>query len=122
VSPGTYTATLDVAGALAEQTFQVRGDPLMTLTQEQYEERETFLSGIAAAQRQLQNMSGNRGNSELEARARQVRQQMGRLYSQFNGGGVRQGSLYPPTITQRQAWDALLGEMQQLEREFAGRR
>ncbi|MCZ6918139.1 MAG: glycosyl hydrolase [Gemmatimonadetes bacterium] len=119
VSPGTYTATLTVANAQAEQTFRVRGDPLMTLTQEQYEEREAFLSAIVAAQRRLQDIGGDRDRSDLATRARQMRQQMGRLYSQFNGRGVRQGSLYPPTMTQRQTWNALQEEMQQLEKDFA---
>jgi hypothetical protein len=36
-----------------------------------------------------------------------VRRDIGRLAAEFNGQGVRQGTLYPPTSTHRQRLQAL---------------
>jgi hypothetical protein len=43
VSPGTYTVTLEARGATFTQTVEVRGDPLLSVTQAMYEEREAYL-------------------------------------------------------------------------------
>jgi len=57
----------------------------------------------------------------LADRLRRLRTQVYRLASAFNGNGVRQGSLYPPTQTHRQRREdlqkALARELTKLERE-----
>ncbi|MEE9133638.1 MAG: hypothetical protein V3U13_08760, partial [Gemmatimonadota bacterium] len=55
----------------------------------------------------------------LARRVRRLRSQVYRLAAAFNGAGVRQGSLYPPTPTHRQRMDDLAGA---LERELAALR
>ncbi|MGH7529687.1 MAG: hypothetical protein ACREMN_04830, partial [Gemmatimonadales bacterium] len=51
VSPGTYTVTLTAGATVARQTVEVRGDPLIPLTEEQWREREEFLIAVLENQR-----------------------------------------------------------------------
>ncbi|MDH5643124.1 MAG: hypothetical protein OEY63_02900 [Gemmatimonadota bacterium] len=95
VSPGTYTATLSVGRAQTSQDFVVRGDPERLVTDAQYRERETFLNEVHALLSELAERGGN------DPALRRLRMQISGIYSELNGGGVRQGSLYPPTTTQR---------------------
>ena len=88
------------------------------LTQQMYEDRERFmLNTIALTTRISQAMrdndvstagrgSGFRGPTgsprtpgDMLRTARRIAQQ---VYGTLNGGGVRPGSLYPPTQTQRE--------------------
>jgi len=120
VSPGTYTARVTTRSARSTQSIEVRGDPMMTITQAQYEEREAFLRALVAAQRELSDMAQRaRGNRDTADRLRNLQRQLGRLYSSINGSGVRQGSLFPPTTTQRQLWEAARAELEQLRRDLA---
>ena len=121
VSPGSYTVTLDADGTRATQRVLVVGDPLMALTDEQWNEREAFLvdlqetqqrvhktsEAVAALVRELSEKTDSDSAALDSARAlqrevRQLRRDVGRLANQFNGQGVRQGSLHPPTETHRQ--------------------
>ena len=112
VSPGTYTITLEAGGAVATQTVEVRGDPQLPLTAAQWREREEFLLAVLeqqgkageAAQRARALPDSLRA---VRTRAGQVRRDLGRLAAEFNGQGVRQGSLYPPTSTHRQRLNTL---------------
>jgi photosystem II stability/assembly factor-like uncharacterized protein len=113
VSPGTYTLTLEARGTSASTTAEVRGDPELPLTQEQYEERETFLNEVVALQQEFTEALGPSGGfgfgreqadpnlSEEERALLQHRRQVQGVYNSLNASGVRQGSLYPPTETQR---------------------
>ncbi len=122
VSPGTYTARVTTWSARSTQSIEVRGDPLMTITQAQYEDREAFLLALVAAQRDVSEMTqAAGGNRDMTDRLRDLRRQLGRLYSSINGSGVRQGSLFPPTTTQRQRWEAAQAELEQLRQDLAGR-
>lgn len=121
VAPGEYTVTLTAGGATATQTLAVRGDPLMPITQTQWATRETFLVGLAEFQEQVAQTlervgaasAANADSVRAVARAlQQLRGQAGRLAGALNGSGVQQGSLYPPTTTQRETW-------QQIQRDFA---
>lgn len=112
VSPGTYTVKLEAGGATATQTVDVRGDPQLPLTAAEWREREEFLVAVLEDQRRAAE-AAQRARSlpdssrALRARVGEVRRNLGRLAAEFNGQGVRQGSLYPPTNTHRQRFQAL---------------
>ncbi|MEJ2184987.1 MAG: hypothetical protein P8Z36_03525, partial [Gemmatimonadota bacterium] len=130
VSPGTYTVTLIAGGARASQKVVVRGDPLMPLTDAQYREREAFLLSVQEMQRKVSQAARDADQLRRQLRARQdslrkaggvpagmaaridsvsalgdrlnrLRRGVFGLASQFTGSGARQGSLYPPTETQK---------------------
>jgi hypothetical protein len=110
------------------QSLEVWGDPLMPITQDEWEDRESFLLAVLDLQRRAAQ-AGERADAlrervtapdapeALRARADAVtalarrlngiRRQAFSLASVFNGSGVRQGSLYPPTQDQRRALRAL---------------
>jgi photosystem II stability/assembly factor-like uncharacterized protein len=99
VSPGTYTVTLVANGTRATRTVQVLPDPgKPELTVAQYRAREAFLLELTATQNKLAERL-RAGNAS--AALRRAAGRLGTLASQFNGRGAVQGSLYPPTITQR---------------------
>ncbi|MGI9627575.1 MAG: VPS10 domain-containing protein [Longimicrobiales bacterium] len=98
VSPGLYTVELAARGTTVKRRIEVRGDPDLPLTAADYREREAFLLELLDLRDRLSNGDAN-GNGAL----REIRQ----LYSAINGGGVRQGTLYPPTATQRAALDRI---------------
>lgn len=131
VSPGTYTVTLRAGRARSSQTVVVRGDPLLALEPTDWHERETFLLALLDVQRRSweADRQANQLRRELVAerdslaaegvaparliqrvdsvsalarRLRDIRRTAYRLAEELNGSGVRQGSLYPPTETQRQ--------------------
>ncbi|MFQ5702918.1 MAG: hypothetical protein ACE5HT_02740 [Gemmatimonadales bacterium] len=143
VSPGTYTVTLDADGVRATQRVSVVGDPLMAISDDQWNEREEFLMDLQQTQQQVQetteavatlvrelSQSTDSSSATLDsARAlqrtlRQLRRRAGGLASEFNGQGVRQGSLYPPTATHRQRKSQLeeslhkaMASLEELERK-----
>ncbi len=145
VSPGTYTVTLQAAGAHSSRTVEVRGDPRLALTQGDWREREAFLLELLDLQRRTwdadqradslsRRVAAERDSlaaqgavpAELASRAdslaalarrlRALRYRAYRLAGAYNGRGVRQGSLYPPTRTHRQLMRDLEEE---LKRELA---
>ncbi|MCJ7629976.1 MAG: hypothetical protein MUO50_16495, partial [Longimicrobiales bacterium] len=113
VSPGTYSVTLAARGTTTSTAMVVKGDPEMPLTQSQYEEREAFLTDLQALQVEFTRVLGpgggfGRGGSgqaqgmtETQQALAQHRRNVGSVYQALNGGGVRQGSLYPPTQSHR---------------------
>ncbi len=130
VSPGTYTVTLEADGMRASQSVIVKGDPLMPLTEADWQAREEFLVSILQTQhrateaiergtslrRQLVSRRDSLEGAGAEVptplaaavdsaqavarRLQRLRGQLSGLANQLNGSGVRQGSLYPPTETQ----------------------
>jgi photosystem II stability/assembly factor-like uncharacterized protein len=109
VSPGTYTVTLDARGTTSTRTVEVLGDPELPVTLAQYREREAFLLRVLALQNQANTarlaMAGIAGGPELES-LEQVDDVLEEVYEEINGSGVRPGTLYPPTVTQRERLDA----------------
>jgi len=103
VSPGVYTAELSAGGGTHSRAFRVRGDPDLPLTVEDYREREAFLLEVLALRRSLE------GAPAPAARHRRTLQQ---LYGAINGGGVRQGTLHPPTATQRRQLEEIKAALQ----------
>jgi photosystem II stability/assembly factor-like uncharacterized protein len=112
VQPGTYSVTVEAGPAVATQTVVVRGDPLLPLTAAQWREREEFLLAVLEDQRRAA-AAAQRARSipdslqALRTRLNDVRRDLGQLAGEFNGRGVRQGSLFPPTNTHRQRHRAL---------------
>jgi photosystem II stability/assembly factor-like uncharacterized protein len=115
VSPGPYTATVIANGTRSSQTFMVRGDPEMPITAAQHRERETFLLAVMAAQVDALQLMGRvrstaqDASGDRAARLASLRRDLGQaagslrgMMGDFNGSGVRQGTLYPPTDTHRQ--------------------
>jgi photosystem II stability/assembly factor-like uncharacterized protein len=112
VSPGRYTVKLEAGGATATHTVEVRGDPLLPLTAAEWREREEFLVAVLEDQRRAFDATRRArllpdSLQRIRTRAGEVRRDLDRLAGEFNGRGVRQGSLYPPTETQRQRHRAL---------------
>ena len=93
VSPGVYTLELSARGLVRTRHVSVQGDPDLPLTAEDYREREAFLLEILELNRQLEGAGDEAGRQ---------RRNLMQLYSAINGGGVRQGTLHPPTTTQRE--------------------
>jgi len=112
VSPGTYTVTVTAGVDVATGTVVVRGDPgKPALTTAQYRERERFLVDLLTVQRAAFALAG-RGNAPPAAR--RVYFGASSLASEFNGRGSVQGSLYPPTPTQRRRLEELKAELERL--------
>jgi photosystem II stability/assembly factor-like uncharacterized protein len=114
VAPGSYRVTLEAGSARITHDVVVRPDPRMpTLAQGDYEERERFLVELLALQQRAFDALGRAealdeqvegvGLDHLETLLRDIYG----LAAEFNGNGVRPGSLYPPTQTHRQRYTAL---------------
>ena len=103
VSPGTYSVTLEARGVTFTQTVEVRGDPLLSITQTMYEEREVYLLELLAVERRIDEARprlrcGRSADGPLaEADLCQIQDQARQLMEALGGENVRPGSLYPPT-------------------------
>jgi hypothetical protein len=103
VSLGTYTVTLEARGATFTQTVEVRGDPLLSLTQAMYEEREAYLLELLALERRIDEARPNLRCGRSEGRGGPnaglcgVQRQARQLMEALGGREVRPGSLHPPT-------------------------
>jgi hypothetical protein len=129
VSPGTYVVSLAARGTTTTTTLEVRGDPEMPLTQAQYEEREAFLSDLQALQAEFTRVlgpapefgrGGGRGMRETSEAERVLAEHRGNLsaiYRALNGGGVRQGSLNPPTQAQKERVEAARTALRDFQRD-----
>jgi photosystem II stability/assembly factor-like uncharacterized protein len=109
VTPGTYTISLEARGTTVTETVEVLADPELPVTLAQYREREAFLLRVLALQSQASTarlaMAGLAGGPELE-QLEDVDDILEQVYEEIDGSGVRPGTLYPPTDTQRQRVDA----------------
>ena len=94
VSPGIYAVEVSAGGASHRRAVAVRGDPELPLTVADYREREAFLLEVLALASRLSDMPGEAGAH---------RGRLLQLYAAVEGAGVRQGTLHPPTKTQRSA-------------------
>ena len=104
VSPGTYSVTLEARGTTFKQTVEVRGDPLLSITQAMYEEREVYLLELLALERRIDQarpgLRCGRGADRPtdEAGLCQIQRQTRQLMEALGGQAVRPGSLHPPTL------------------------
>jgi photosystem II stability/assembly factor-like uncharacterized protein len=109
VSPGSYTVTLTAGGASDTRTVIVEADPGMpALTAAQYRERERFLVELLDVQNRAFALAGRGGAPQA---ARRLWFGASSLASEFNGRGSVQGSLHPPTPTQRRRLQELQAEL-----------
>jgi photosystem II stability/assembly factor-like uncharacterized protein len=98
VSPGTYTLTLDARGESRSTAVRVNGDPeVPTLTIDDYVDRESFLLEV----RDLMSRLDAGVTGLAPASAGRMRQTLGGVVRAMNGGGVRPGTIHPPTRAQR---------------------
>ena len=103
VSPETYTVILEARGTTFTQTVEVRGDPLLSLTQAMYEERETYLLELLALEGRIDEArpdlqcGRNADRDEVDADLCEIRNQARQLVRALGGNEVRPGSLHPPT-------------------------
>ncbi len=104
VAPGTYTVTLEARGATSSRSVRVRPDPLVpTLTLDDYLDRESFLLEVRSLMARLN--AGVPGMAPQSA-TRMQRSLFG-VFNAMNGGGVRPGTIHPPTADQRATVEAI---------------
>ncbi len=125
VSPGVYTVALNARGVTSTQYVVVRGDPELDLTPAQYRAREEFLLGMQTLSDEIQEavlsvVEMRRRDperaDEIEARLRDLQRQARRRG--LSSGSVRQGSLHPPTQTQRDAAAAVRAALKEILMEI----
>jgi photosystem II stability/assembly factor-like uncharacterized protein len=134
VSPGTYTVTVEARGATDATSVEVRGDPEMPISLAMYQGRERFMldlvtlgSEIRSVMRANEMSNGGGGfgraagapttpRAKLQAAERIVDD----VYGDLNGQAVRQGTLYPPTRTQRDQAAEARRLVAEARRELAG--
>ena len=133
VSPGTYTVTLVARGTTTSTTLEVRGDPEMPLTQLNTRSARPSSPGFRPSRPSLEKCWGpprpsaeavaNKGTgiSEAQRTLAEHRRNVESVYEALNGGGVRQGSLYPPTAAQRERVEGARAALRELPKGVAGR-
>ena len=100
VSPAIYRVQLEARGTRVSQSVAVNPDPLMpAITQEMYEQREAFLLDLREMKNQIarEEPSCFDQNNETDSELCQILREIVQLEQGLTGGGVRPGSLYPPT-------------------------
>jgi len=114
-SPGRYTVTVSARGTSDSTQVEVRGDPEMPITLAMYEARERFMLDALALAEEMDAFMDERGISgggfgrggapagTPEARLRGASRTVEQVYGSLSGGGVRPGTLYPPTRAQIEA-------------------
>ena len=100
VSPGSYTVTLVAGGQRASADMVVRGDPRMPLTDDQYRARETFLLEIVRLRDRIRVARDE--DAQNRAELGRLDRRLNGLFGDLEAGGVRSGTLYPPTKQQRE--------------------
>jgi len=136
VSPGTYTATLVAAGHRSSQPVEVRADPALSLTPDEWRAREAWLVDLLQLQRraarvagradslthELAGSKGTRADSarSLARRVARLRRELYGIARHYDRSGTQQPSLQPPTGTDRKAKETLRGELQRAETALGG--
>jgi hypothetical protein len=133
VSPGRYTVTLAARGTESSQMVEVRGDPEMPITVAEYRARELFLLEAQALGEQINELmramgvsggggfGGQAGAQDTpQARVRRLSRSVSGIQRDMNGGGVRPGTLYPPTKTMRDALAEVRRELAVLKGQSGG--
>jgi hypothetical protein len=134
VSPGHYTLTLEARGTEWSRPLEVLPDPEMPISLAEYRARERFLvellelSGQVAETMRAMGVSGGGFGfgrpsgppDSPEARIRAVARTINGVYSSLNGAQVREGSLYPPTQSMRDAVADAKRELEALQSQMGG--
>ena len=127
VSPGTYLVTINAGGESYSQKLKVYGYPKLDIKAGNYRQREEFLLNLHAFHEKVyaenKKLKNNVNESEKtmdeededlkkikskQKKVNNIRSGAMRLASELQGGGVRQGSFYPPTKTHLKRFDQLL--------------
>jgi photosystem II stability/assembly factor-like uncharacterized protein len=124
VSPGGYTVTLVARGTESSRPVEVRPDPEMPISVAEYQARERFLLDLLDLSQQVSEtmramgVTGGGGfgrptgdPASPASRIRAVSRTIEGIYGSLNGAQVREGSLYPPTKSMRDAVDAARKEL-----------
>jgi hypothetical protein len=128
VSPGHYTLTLAARGTESSRPLDVRPDPEMPISIAEYQARERFLVDLLELSGQVTETMRTMGVTgggfgfgrpsgppdSPENRIRAVARTVNGVYSSLNGAQVREGSLYPPTQSMRDAVAAAKRELEAL--------
>jgi photosystem II stability/assembly factor-like uncharacterized protein len=134
VSPGTFRVTLNVDGDTTSRTFEVRGDPMASLTPLQQKTREALLVEVEALQVRTESLVADLRTRRLAATGTEAtrlqtlerrltigrdapRGKLSSIANAFNGSGAQQGSLGPPTNTQRRMLAEAKAEFAAVEKE-----
>ena len=72
---------------------------MLPVTLAQHRDREAFLLDVRETQRRIATLWTQREDQRRVLAP--LRQRVGSIATEFNGQGVRQGSLHPPTRTHR---------------------
>ena len=123
VPTGTYEVRLTGAGETPPVPLEVRLDPSVTVSEAAYDQRAAFLAEIHGVIRESCRTAAAAGDREgLSDVAREALRQLrpgggfrnpstlarlGRLYGEFTGDDVRQGTLDAPTMVHRRRFEAL---------------
>ena len=123
VPTGTYEVRLTGAGETPPVPLEVRLDPSVTVSEAAYDQRAAFLAEIHGVIRESCRAAAAAGDREgLSDAAREALRQLrpgggfrnpstlarlGRLYGEFTGDDVRQGTLDAPTVVHRRRFEAL---------------
>ena len=135
LAPGTFKVTLNVDGDTTTRSFEVRGDPGLTVTLAQHKAREAFLLDVQATQVQIEQrivdlrarrIAASGADAErfqalerrLSAGRDAPRGKLGGIARTYNGTGAQQGSFFPPTTLQRQTLAEATAELAAIEKEL----
>ena len=134
VSPGVYTVKVSVGNTSHSRTVRVNGDPKLDLRIGDYRQRESFLLDLYALHKEAfvmneelkafikdssKKMKANDRKlialKDLQKKVNGVRSGAMRLASELQGGGVRQGSFFPPTDTHKDKFAVLLKNWKEIK-------
>ncbi len=135
VAPGMFKVTLNVDGDTTTRSFEVRGDPGLTVTLAQHRAREAFLLDVQATQVQIEQRivdlrarraaASGADAERFQALERRLsagrdapRGKLGGIARTYNGTGAQQGSFFPPTTLQRQTLAEAKAELAAIEKEL----
>ena len=123
VPTGAYEVRLNGAGDVAPVPLEIRLDPSVTVSEAAYDQRAAFLAEIHGIVRESCRVAAAAGDPETLPDAvgealRQLRPgggfrnpstlaRLGRLYGEFTGDDVRQGTLDAPTMVHRRRFESL---------------
>ena len=134
VSPGVYTVTVSVGNKSHSQKVRVNGDPKLNLRTGDYRQRETFLLELYDIHKQaftlneklkeMVKQSSKRMKADdkklisikgQQKKVNSIRTGLMRLSRELQGGGVRQGSFFPPTDTHKDKFSELLKSWKEIK-------
>jgi len=134
VSPGVYTVTVSVGNKSHSQTVRLNGDPKLNLRTGDYRQREIFLLELHDLHKQAFTLNEKlkdmvkQSSERMEAddkkliaikgqqkKVNSIRSSAMRLARELQGGGVRQGSFFPPTDTHKDKFSELLKRWKEIK-------